>query len=338
MLKNTFNKFFVAIIIFLTILVVGIKIYSILSFPEISDWNYTQLKKINKEKIDFSFVVFADNKNSIRTFKSLIKKVNNEKALFAIDVGDLVYDGENEKFRFFINQIKQLQKPLLTVIGNHEIKENGRGNYYDFFGRFYYSFAIGNSYFIILDDAKEENIDPWQMEWLKKELQKSQQYKYRFVFMHVPLYDPRKGEFKRGHSLKDLAFAKKLNDLFDQHHVTMIFSSHIHAYYRGTWKETPYIITGGAGAELAGTEPAHYFYHYLVVHVSEQGVHYQIVKLKSPDFEIVDRLTHDLWIYVYAFFSIHYLDILIILAFCYFGVYFIFRKRKKWMKKSNLKF
>ena len=336
MLTNAIKKYFLGLVIFLTILVVGIKIYSILSFPGISDWNYTQLEKINKQQNEFSFVVFGDNKNSIGTFKSLIKKVNNENSLFAIDVGDLVYDGEKEKYRFFINQIKQIQKPLLTVVGNHEIKENGRGNYYDFFGRFYYSLAIGSSYFMILDDADEKNIDPWQMEWLKKELQKSQHYKYRFVFMHVPLYDPRKGEFKRGHSLKDLACAKKLNDLFDQYHVTMIFASHIHAYYRGSWRKTPYIITGGAGAELAGADPAHYFYHYLVVHVSEQGVHYQIVKLKSPDFEIVDRLTHDLWIYVYAFFAIHYLDMLIILALFYLGVHFICRKRKELLKNNRV--
>lgn len=132
-------------------------------------------------------MVFGDNKNSIGTFKNLIKKVNNEEALFAIDVGDLVYDGEKEKYRFFINQIKKFRIPLFTAIGNHEIRENGRGNYYDLFGLFYYSFAVGNSHFIILDDANEKNIDPWQMEWLKKELQKAQNYKYRFVFMHVPL-------------------------------------------------------------------------------------------------------------------------------------------------------
>ncbi|GAH97400.1 unnamed protein product, partial [marine sediment metagenome] len=96
-----------------------------------------------------------------------------EDVIFAIDVGDLVYDGEKEKYRFFINQIKKLNKPLLTVIGNHELKREGRANYYELFGKFYYSFVVGDSYFIILDDANTRNLDPWQMDWLKDELQKS---------------------------------------------------------------------------------------------------------------------------------------------------------------------
>jgi len=68
-----------------------------------------------------------------------------------------VQDGRKEKFRFFINQIKQLNKPLLTAIGNHELRKNGRANYYELFGRFYYSFHIGNAYFIVLDDANQKN-------------------------------------------------------------------------------------------------------------------------------------------------------------------------------------
>jgi len=241
----------------------------------------------------------------------------------------LVYDGEKEKFRFFINQIKKLNKPLLTVVGNHDIRDDGRANYYEIFGRFYYSFTIGNNYFIILDDADENDLDPWQMVWLKNELQKSQDYKYRFVFMHVPLYDPRRGEYKRGHSLRNLAFAEKLNALFDQDEVTMLFVSHIHGYYRGVWGKTPYIITGGAGAELVGSDPQHYFYHYIKVHVSDNGVSYKVVKLKSPDFELIDRLIHDAWIYIYAFFAIHFLDLIIILALVYLIFYIIFVK-KKW--------
>lgn len=71
--------------------------------------------------------------------------------------------------------------------------ENGRANYYRMFGRYYYSFLISSAYFIILDDVNEKGLDPWQMDWLEDELKKGFDYKYRFVFMHVPLYDPRKG-------------------------------------------------------------------------------------------------------------------------------------------------
>ncbi len=337
MKEKIFSKTLVALVVFMTLLVVGIKIHSMLTYPKIHEWNYWQLKRIDGEKSNFSFVVFADNKNSVKTFNNLIESVNRENPLFSIDVGDLVYDGEKEKFRFFINQIEKFNKPLLTVIGNHEIRDNGRGNYYDYFGRFYYSFSVGQSYFIILDDANERDIDPWQLEWLKKELDNSLAYRYRFVFMHVPLFDPRKGQFKRGHSLKNVKFAKDLNTLLDRYQITMLFSSHIHAYYRGMWHKTPYIITGGAGAELAGADPQHYFYHYITVHVSKDSVSYNVVKLKSPDFELIDRLIHDAWIYIYAFFAIHYLDILIFLGLFYLAAYFLVYKKKFLFWKFEIK-
>ena len=326
MRTKIFNKY--AVILFLIILlsVSGIKIYSILTAPKISDWNYHQLQKIDHSKTNFSFVVFGDNKNSAKTFENLISKLNKEDILFAIDDGDLVYDGENEKFRFFLNQVDKLNKPLLTVFGNHEAKEKGRTAYYDLFGNFYYSFTVGNSYFIILDDSNEKNLNDEQVAWLKNEFKISQKYKDRFVFMHVPLYDPRKGNYKEGHSLEDLDFVKKLNDLFDKNNVTMLFVSHIHGYFKGIWGKTPYIITGGGGAELTGTDPKHYFYHYIKVNVDDSEVKYDVVKLKSPDFELLDRLLHDAWIYIYAFFAVHFIDAILFISFVYLSTYIVFVK------------
>jgi hypothetical protein len=328
MKRKIFNKFFGYMVLAITMLTIAIKIHSLLTFPAITNWNYHQLKKMNEKTDDYSFAVFGDNKNSITTFNELVKKLNKDDVIFSIDVGDLVQDGENEKFRFFINQIRNLDRPLLTVIGNHDIREDGRANYYRMFGRYYYSFPIGSAYFIILDDANEKGLDPWQMDWLEDELKKGQDYKYRFVFMHVPLYDPRKGGYKKGHSLEDLSLAKRLNELFDTYHVTMLFTSHIHAYYRGYWCKTPYIITGGAGAELGGIDPKHYFYHYILVNVSNAGVSYEIKKLKSPDFELIDRWIHDEWIYIYAFVAIHFLDLIIILGVGYVGLYIILNQNK----------
>jgi len=332
MKTKIFNKYAVIFFVLVLLFSGGIKIHSVLTEPKISDWNYHQLQKIDKSKNNFSFAVFGDNKNSAKTFENLITKLDNDNILFAIDDGDLVYDGENEKFRFFLNQIKDLDKPLLTVFGNHEAKEKGRAAYYNLFGPFYYSFQVGNNYFIILDDSNEKNLDDEQFAWLKNELKISQSYQNRFVFMHVPFYDPRKGNYKEGHSLEDLNFVKKLNNLFDENNVTMLFVSHIHGYYNGTWGKTPYIITGGGGAELAGSDPKHYFYHYIKVNIDNNSVNYDVVKLKSPDFELFDRWLHDAWIYIYAFFAIHFIDTLLILALVYLSIYIIFIKWK-WILK-----
>lgn len=119
------------------------------------------------------------------------------------------------------------------------------------------------------------------MEWLKNELQNSQNYKYRFVFIHVPLFDPMNASNKTEYdetAISDVNQAKELNNLFDQYNVTMLFTSHIYAYFNGTWGKTPYIITGGAGAPLINSTPDHSFYHYLLVTVTNNNVKYEVVR------------------------------------------------------------
>ena len=65
----------------------------------------------------------------------------------------------------------------------------------------------------------------------------------------------------------------------------MLFCSHIHFYYKGKWKKTPFIITGGAGAPLK-----HYknmgFYHYIKVTINSNNVEYKVIKIneKEPSF------------------------------------------------------
>ena len=320
-----FNRYLLVLVLFILLFSGTVKLHSVYTAPEVSDWNFHQLQKIEHVKPPFSFAVFGDNKNTVETFDELISRLNADDEIdFAVGVGDIVYDGKVEKFNAFLEQVSRLDKPLLTAFGNHEAKDGGRSVYYKIFGKFYYAFSIAESYFIILDDANKHDLNDAQMHWLKERLRESQKYKHRFVFMHVPLFDPRKGPYKKGHSLKDLKFAKALNALFDRHDITMLFVSHIHGYFRGTWGKTPYIITGGAGAALAGSDPEHYFYHYIKVDVDAEDVNYEVVRLETSRYEQLGRWIHHAWLYLYTFFSIHFLDLILWLSALYFLLYLIF--------------
>jgi len=115
---------------------------------------------------------------------------------------------------------------------------------------------------------------PEQLRWLEDELQKSQTYKTRLVFMHIPLFDPRTGE-KKPHSLNPEDAAKLLT-MFKKYNVTHVFVAHIHDYYAGSWEGVPYTITGGAGAPLYGQDPQHAFYHYLKVTLRDKQAQVQV--------------------------------------------------------------
>jgi len=246
-------------------------------------YNETELAKIKStdhNQTHFSFVVMGDNRDGDRIFQKIIARTNREQNLsFLIDNGDLVPYGREAEYRNYFDMIQASTHPIISIIGNHEIPLHGRKRYKQMFGKTSFAFAYGNSYFIILDSAKKR-VGHKKMAWLRRELQHAQHYTHRFVLTHVPLYDPRKGAYARGHSFKDLDNARKVNDILDRYHVTMLFASHIHYYHRGQWHQTPYIITGGAGAPLK-----HYsrdgFYHYIRVVVEGANVRYEVVKISQ---------------------------------------------------------
>lgn len=296
----------------------GVEVWFHFAPAPAQDWLAQNMQQINAENPnDYTFAVFGDNKNSHATFPKLLGKLSRDKEiLFAMDLGDLVFDGEIEKYRYFFSQIrKNLNIPFLTAIGNHELGEKGRGLYYDLFGPSYYSFKVGESYFIILDDANEKRIDQWQRLWLENELQEAAKYSHRFVFMHVPLFDPRGS---RHHHCLPGPVGQSLLDLFVKYKASRIIAAHIHGYYQGEWQGIPFTITGGAGGELVGKDPQHDFFHYLKVHVHGDRASIAVVPVATPDYEWLDRIASMAWIYVYATFRFHGIEIAIFLLMAFF--------------------
>lgn len=303
-MKNR-HKILLGIIAFL---IVWIIIWNILPVGS-GNWNEKQTQKINsiKSSNNFCFAVMGDNKIGFHTFYRIIKDINNKKPLLAIDVGDLVFDGEKEKYRIFYNTIKKSKVPFLVAIGNHDIREGGRANYFDIFGNFYYSFSYNNSLFVVLDDANEEYIDKQQMEFLENELKKD--FKHKFVFMHVPPFRPEDyvldipkfihEDIELEHCLEDKENAEQFMDLVSKYNVTTVFASHIHGYFKETRGGVPYIITGGAGADLWLYNPEHQFYNYVDVCIDGDNVDYTVIKFPSPDANLIDRFSYAIWLYIW---------------------------------------
>jgi hypothetical protein len=256
-------------------------------FAFASSYNQKMIESIKlteHKQQGFSFAVMGDNRDGNRVLEKIITKINSDKdILFALNNGDLVPDGYEKEFANYLHLIKKSKKPIVSVVGNHEIPwYDGETNYQKIFGNSNFAFAYKNSYFIIVDSSDKE-LSKSSLQWLEDELRISQKYNNRFLFTHVPLYDPRKGEYKKGHSFKRIKQAKALNDLFDKYRVTMLFCSHIHFYYKGKWQNTPFIITGGAGAPLKKFKKSG-FYNYVKVTVSDNRVEYSVVKIdaKAP--------------------------------------------------------
>ena len=269
----------------------------------------------------FSFAVLGDNRSSQKVFTEILRRIDADPdILFALDLGDLVFDGEREKYRFFLRQINAMEKPLLVAPGNHDIREGGRAPYYEAFGPFYYAFRVGDAAFVVLDDADEEGFEPSQWVWARQALRRARGARYRFVLFHVPLFDPRSravpGWIKAvlpaparnwmfRHSLADGRAARRYARAFRELGVTRIFASHIHGLYRGEWEGVPFTITGGAGAPLVGLDPDHDFYHYVKVTVGPAGVREEVVRIPSPPFGVLSRAATILLLHLRGFVVTH---------------------------------
>ena len=106
--------------------------------------------------------------------------------------------------------------------------------------------------------------------------------------MHIPPVDPREGKGYKCLPEKD---GKDLLDLFKRYNVTHLFASHIHGYFSGAWEGVPYTITGGAGAGLHGTDPQHFFYHYIKVRVFSGKVETEVRQLDVQKSSVKDFLS-----------------------------------------------
>jgi len=306
------------------------------------NWNEKQIQQIQSvsSSDNFCFAAMGDNKNGFKTFDLIVDDLDKKKDfLFAINVGDLVYDGEKEKYRIYYNEMSEANLPFLVGIGNHDITENGRANYFDIFGNFYYSFSYNNSLFIVLDDANQKNIDSQQMAFLESELKKD--FRNKFVFLHVPPFDPRAYIVYLGanrtaeHSLSDKENAQKFVDLVSRYNVTTVFASHIHGYFNETLKNVPYIITGGAGGEILPSDPEHYFYHYIKFCVDGNKTNYEIVKFPSPSPNTLSRLIHSAWLYSWYYVVVHRYEIAIfvLVVLLIFDVFY--QQIKNFLKKKK---
>lgn len=232
----------------------------------------------------FCFAVLADNKTGgccrERVFVECLRRIQSDPDIrFVVHIGDAVCGVNPELYNRFYKTVKaHLKKPFLVAAGNHDIAFLTVDLYERFFGMRYYAFRYGDAGFVLVDGSYPWAFDAHQLRWLKETLKRFSNQRFIFVFQHQPLIDPRGGG--KHHCLPE-SLAEKLADLYCRHGVACLFCSHVHGCFEGVWRGVRFYVTGGAGAALAGKDPAHFFYHYLKVRVSGDGFSVKVVKVPA---------------------------------------------------------
>lgn len=186
--------------------------------------NLQLIKDIQLNAGAFSFAFIADNHYHYDNLRAVIDDINkNDEILFVIFGGDIADRGLLKEYMIFYDVMKNLNKPYLTVIGNHDYLVNGETVYSQMFGEYNYSFEFNECKFVIFDDIIwESNKDP-DFDWLSMQLADNELYKQVFVIAHIPPFPDQFSE----------EMVQTYSSLMQENNVQLSMHGHIHTYSFG---------------------------------------------------------------------------------------------------------
>jgi hypothetical protein len=220
----------------------------------------------------FTFAMVGDThigNKGVAQLGTILDMAAAENDSFIIFLGDIVEDGSNvEDVQAYRNTLtsKGWDSKTATVIGNHDVFNDGWKNFLAYNGPSHYSFTAGNSKFIVLDTASG-TVGSMQTDWLEGELMNLP--KNTFLLSH---YAPTVPTIRTYLKLSDPEEAVNLMKMAVTAGVRGWFGSHYHAYLHGKVNGIDIVIAGGGGGRLMTPTTQHFF---LQVAVSGTDVTYK---------------------------------------------------------------
>ncbi|UCD20272.1 MAG: metallophosphoesterase [candidate division WOR-3 bacterium] len=242
---------------------------------------------IAKSDKAFRFAVVGDRTGGAtgQVFEEILKEVELLDPDFVMSVGDLIEGYQTDttvmyaQWDTILATIQILSSKFYFTPGNHELQnEIDRRIYEQRTGlKRYYSFNYENSHFIILDNsmtywAQRQDMEPEQLSWLAKDLEKHRQMDNIFVFYHIPtyIYALREGE------------TDTLTQIFEKYGVDVVFTGHHHQYSHYEQNGIEYINVGSSGGDKSTNDPARgHFFQYLLVTIRGKQRNIAVFKKES---------------------------------------------------------
>ncbi len=228
------------------------------------------------------FIALGDSRNWDENISNPIREgifdkvcMDNPNLEFILHTGDMVNDGgEQDDWDLFYSDVDCLEENNITMycaVGNHEMYTysfpNGtygpsETNFSTYMANVdlpgnerFYSFDYNSIHFIFIntdeyftyDSGYIYNITEEQLDWVTNDLS-SNTMNFTIAIFHRPCYSVRDSS----RSIQASAIGAVLEPLFIEHNVALTFSGHDHYYYNTKRQGIQHIITGGAGAPLAG--------------------------------------------------------------------------------------
>jgi predicted MPP superfamily phosphohydrolase len=212
----------------------------------------TQPVQLPNEKGSLKFGVLGDFGTGGSMQYATGKQIYEVYRRFPMDliilVGDNLYGAERpqdfrSKFEIPYRSLLDAGVKFYGALGNHDAREQRYYEHFNMGGKLYYSFKAPheNVRFFALDSTYPV---PEQIEWLKKELEDTNE-DWKIVFMHHPPYS------SGGRHGSDVKLRQTLEPLFVRYNVSVVFTGHDHFYERIKPQQGIVYFVVGSGGMLA---------------------------------------------------------------------------------------
>ncbi len=135
-----------------------------------------------------TFVTISDSHLDYYELEKAIDKINSMDDIdFVIHLGDFTNKGLLMEYEIFSENIRKLNVPLLTAIGNHDYLSNGGIVYEKMFGDYNYTILYNGVKLVFFDGTFFESGKGPDMNWLKEQLTIDSLPK--IIFSHIAPWD-----------------------------------------------------------------------------------------------------------------------------------------------------
>ncbi len=332
MLKTNKSHKKLLLYLFVFILILSLLRIFILSketkFDSLNPKNIDKIKNTIQNN-SFSFIVLGNIKNSLLIFNNANStNLNNDNAAFIVSNGNAVINGNEFKFSSLNKKLKKIAKHFIIGFGKNEKSDEGDERFYHHFGSYYFSFQLRDSYFIFLDTTGKTPIY-LQKDWLRKELESSLKYKYRFVFMQKSLiiFEQTGELYDEDFCILDVDYRKFLINIFQQFRVTAVFSGAAPIFYHTVIGDVNYLNSGCAGGTLLLDNPDSY-YHYIKVKIGSQ-IEYEPMLISKGENSFIHKLLTNIFYYLDSFIYLSFINYVLILSAIFIVLTYIYKKLSK---------
>jgi predicted phosphodiesterase len=187
-----------------------------------TDKNLQEILERVQESGKFKVAFLSDTHYFHDELSNAIDVINSDNDIsFVVVCGDLSDQGLEKEYSFFYDQAIKLNKPVLTVIGNHDYLANAENIYGNMFGPANYTLDYHGFRFIFFDNVFWEKNSTPDFDWLNTQASSAvAENKKPVLISHIPFF---------GDQYDSTSKARHLQ-ILDDNNVSLSVHGHQHTY------------------------------------------------------------------------------------------------------------